>query len=78
MAVEGVGLEALTPHGGQIRRSRRLRVSTDTFPQRVVAGGGEAGQEAPAAGVQLVGREARCRVAAGGAKARRGREDRGW
>lgn len=51
---EGVGLEALTPRGGQIRLSRRLMVSTDTYPQRVAADGGEAGREAPTVGVQLV------------------------
>lgn len=78
MAVEGVGLEALTPRGGQIRRSRRLMVSIDTYPQRAVADGGEAGREAPAVGVQLLGREARSMVEARGAEARRGREDRGW
>lgn len=51
---EGVGLEALTPRGGQIRLSRRLMVWTDTYPQRVAADGGEAGREAPTVGVQLV------------------------
>lgn len=76
--VEGVGLEALTLHGGQIRRSHRLMVSTDTSPQRVLADGGEAEQEAPTVGVQLVAREARSMVEAEGAEARRGRGDRGW
>lgn len=51
MVVEGIGLEALALHGGQIHRSLRLMVSTDTYHQRMVADGGEAGREAPAVGV---------------------------
>ena len=78
MVVEGVGLEALAPHGGLIRRSRRLMVSTDTFPQQAVADGGGAGQEAPAVGVQSVGRGALYMVGAGGAEARRGKGDHAW
>ena len=75
--MEGVGLEVLALHGGRIPRSRRLMVSTDTSPQRAVADGGEAGQEVPAVGVQLVGRGAQCTVGAEGVEARRGSEDRG-
>lgn len=78
VVVEGVGPGALTLHGGQIRRSRRPMVSTDTSPQRVVADGGEAGREALAVGVQLVELEVRYMVEAEGAEARTGREDRGW
>ena len=76
--VEGVGLEALTLHEGQIRRSHPLMVSTDTSPQRVVADEGEAGQEAPAVGARSVAREARSVVEAEGAEARSGKGDRGW
>lgn len=78
MVVEEVGLEALMLHGGQIRRSRRLMVSTGTSPRRVEADGEEAGQEALAVGVQLVAREAQSMVEAEGAEVRRGRRDRGW
>lgn len=78
MGVEGVGLEALTLHGGQILRSRLLMVSIDTSPQRVVADGGGVGREAPSVGVPSVGREARSMVEAEGAEVRRGRGDRGW
>lgn len=78
MVVEGVGPEALTLHGGQIRRSRRPMVSTDISPRRVVAAGGEAEQEALAVGVQSVGLEVRSVVEAEGAEARTGRGDRGW
>lgn len=78
MVVEGVDLGALTLRGGQIRRSLRLMVSTDTSPLRVVADGGEAGQEVPAVGVQLVGPEARSMVEADRLEARGGKGDRGW
>ena len=78
MVVEGVGPEAPTLPGEQIPQSRRLMVSTDISPQRVVADGGEAGQEALAVGVQLVGLEVRSIVEVEGAKARIGRGDYGW
>ena len=78
MVVEIVGLEALTLHGEQIRQNRRPMVLTDTFPQRVVADGGEAGQEVPAVGVLSVGREARSMVEAGRAEVKKGRKDYGW
>lgn len=76
--VEGVGPEAPALHGGRIRRSRRLMVLTGTFPQRAAADGGEAGQEVPAVGVQLVGREAQSVAGVEGAKAMKGRGDREW
>ena len=78
MVVEGVGLEARTLHGGQIRRSPRPMVSIDTSPQQEVADGGEAGRAAPAVEVQSEGREAQCMVKVEGAEARKGRGDRGW
>ena len=78
MVAEGVDLEVLMLHGEQIRRSHLLMVSTVISPRRVVADGGEAGQEAPAVGVQLGGREARSMVEAEEAQARRGRGDHGW
>ena len=69
--VEGVDLEALVLHGERIHRSRRLMVSTDTFPQRAVADGGEVGQEVRAVGAQsTVGEEE--------AEARSVRGDHGW
>ena len=71
MEVEGVGLEALALHEERIHRSRRLMVSTDTFPRQVVADGGEAGQEVPAVGAQSTVEEE-------GAEARSVRGDHGW
>ena len=69
--VEGVDLEALVLHGERIHRSRRLMVSTDTFPRRAVADGGEVGQEVRAVGAQsTVGEEE--------AEARSVRGDYGW
>ena len=71
MVVEGVGLEALVLHGERIHRSRRLMVSTDTFPRRAVADGGEVGQEVRVVGAQsTVGEE--------GVEARSVRGDQRW
>lgn len=68
---EGVDLEALALHGERIHRSRRLMVSTDTFPRRAAADGGEVGQEVRAVGAQST-------VAEEGAEARSVRGDHGW
>ena len=71
MVAEEVDLEALVLHGERIHRSRRLMVSTDTFPRQAAADGGEVGQEVRAAGVQFtVGEE--------GVEARSVRGDHGW
>ncbi len=78
MVVEGVDLEVLTLPGGLIRRSPHLKVLIVIFPRQEVIDGGEAGQEAPAVGAQLGGREARSMVEAEGVETWIGRGDHGW